>query len=99
MGDRGQLRGFGIRLGLRGYLSVACEYRLTDEARWPAQIHDVKTTLRWMRMHAAELEIDPSRIATWGNSAGGHLALFAGGTRNVAELGGVGGQAGAGTDD
>ena len=79
MGDRAQLRYYGFALGRRGYLCVACEYRLTGVAAWPAQIHDVKTTLRWMRANSEELAIDPSRIATWAHSAGGHLALFAAG--------------------
>ena len=98
MGDRTQLRFYGITLAQRGYLCVACEYRLTGEAAWPAQIHDVKTTLRWMRSNAQALAIDPDRIATWGHSAGGHLALLAAGTPNLEAFEGDGGHAGAGTD-
>ncbi len=48
-GDRTQLRGYGILLGREGYLCVASEYRLSGEAKWPAQIHDVKAALRRMR--------------------------------------------------
>jgi acetyl esterase/lipase len=96
-GDRGQLRGYGILLARAGWLAVACEYRLTPEARWPEHLHDVKTALRWMRASAPELHIDPARIAISGNSAGGHLALVAAGTPDVAEMEGDGGHAGAGT--
>jgi acetyl esterase/lipase len=97
-GDRAQLRGYGILLGRIGYTCVACEYRLVDEAKWPAQIHDVKAALRWMRANSDRLGIDPAKIAVSGNSAGGHLSLMVAGTQNVAEFEGAGGSAGAGTD-
>lgn len=97
-GDRSQLRGYGILLGREGYVCVASEYRLIPEAPWPAQIHDVKAAIRWMRANAAELGIDPDRIAVEGNSAGAHLALLAAGTPGVAELEGDGGHAGTPTD-
>lgn len=96
-GDRSQLRGYGIMLGRRGYVCVACEYRLIPESLWPAQIHDVKAALRWMRAEAARLGIDPERIAIEGNSAGAHLALLAAGTAGRAELEGEGGHAGVPT--
>ena len=97
MGDREQLKWYGLMLGRRGYLCVTCEYRLVQEAAWPAQIHDVKTALRWMHARADELDIDRERIAVWGHSAGGHLALFAGGTQNDPAWEGEGGNPGAGT--
>ncbi|MEX2658755.1 MAG: alpha/beta hydrolase [Acidimicrobiales bacterium] len=96
-GDRTQLRGYGILLGRAGYVCVASEYRLIPEAPWPAQIHDVKAAIRWMRANAAELGIDPDRIAVEGNSAGAHLALLAAGTPGVEELEGEGGHAGTST--
>jgi len=96
-GDRSQLRGYGISLARLGYVGVACEYRLTGEAVWPAQIHDVKTALRFMRAEQAALGIDPDKIAVSGNSAGAHLALVAGATPDHPELEGEGGHAGAGT--
>lgn len=97
-GDRSQLHGYGILLGRVGYLCVACEYRLSGESKWPAQIHDVKAALRWMRANAGELGIDPEKIAVSGNSAGGHLALIVGGTPNLPEFEGDGGNAGVPTD-
>jgi acetyl esterase/lipase len=96
-GDRGQLHGYGILLGRLGYLCVACEYRLSGEAPWPAQIHDVKAALRWMRASAAELGIDPAKISVSGNSAGGHLSLMLAGTQDMPEFEGDGGNRGAGT--
>src|SRR5262252_2297249 len=82
-GDRGQLRGYGIQLARHGFLCVACEYRLTGEARWPAQIHDVKAALRFMRANASSLGLDPERISVSGNSAGAHLSLMLAATPNV----------------
>jgi len=89
-GDRTQLKGYGILLGREGYTCVASEYRLLPDHGWPAQIHDVKAALRWMRASAAELGIDPDRIAVEGNSAGAHLALLLAGTAGMEELAGTG---------
>ncbi|MEX2081254.1 MAG: alpha/beta hydrolase, partial [Dehalococcoidia bacterium] len=79
-------------------VSVACEYRLSGEAKWPAQVHDVKAALRWMRANADSLGLDPERIAVSGNSAGGHLSLMVGATPNLPEFEGEGGNAGVPTD-
>ncbi len=97
-GDRTQLRGYGILLGRLGYTLMACEYRLSGEAKWPAQLHDVKAALRWMRLNAERLGIDPNNIAVSGNSAGGHLALMVAATPNAADFEGDGGHQRAGTE-
>lgn len=96
-GDRTQLRGYGILLGRLGYACVASEYRLSGEATWPAQLHDSKAALRWMRANATRLGIDPSRIAVSGNSAGAHLSLMVAGTPNLPEFEGEGGNPGVDT--
>lgn len=96
-GDRTQLHGYAILLGRLGYVCVSTEYRLAGEAKWPAQIHDVKACLRWMRANADTLGIDPEKIAIEGNSAGAHLALMAAGTPNEPEFEGEGGHAGVPT--
>ncbi len=97
-GDRSQLRGYGILLGRLGYTSLACEYRLAGEAKWPAQIHDVKAALRWFRGNAGRLGVDPAKIAVSGNSAGGHLSLMVAGTANNPAFEGDGGSVGVPTD-
>lgn len=96
-GDRSQLRGFGILLGREGYPCVATEYRLTGESTWPAQVHDVKACLRWMKANASDLGINPGKIVVEGNSAGAHLALIAAGTPNLPAFEGDGGNAGVDT--
>ena len=90
-GDRGQLRGYGVQLARYGYVCVSAEYRLSGEAPWPAQIHDVKAALRWLRASADSLGVDPDKIAISGNSAGAHLALRLAATPNVPVFDGKGG--------
>lgn len=77
----------------QGYVSVASTYRLTGQARWPAQIEDVKAAIRWTRANAERLDIDADKIAVAGYSAGGMLALFAAGTGDRPEFEGTGGHA------
>lgn len=97
MGDATQLRGYGFLLGREGYVCVATEYRLAGEAPWPAQLHDVKACLRWMRANAVALGIDPNRIAVMGASSGGHLALMCGATQDIPAFEGDGGNPGVST--
>jgi len=62
----------------RSGLAVASiDYRLSDEARFPAPVEDVKTAVRWVRSVAGQFSLDPARIALWGSSAGAHLAACA----------------------
>jgi len=63
----------------RGYVSIAAQYRLSGVAKWPSQIDDAKTHIRWVRTNASSLGIDPKRIGVVGYSAGGHIALFTAG--------------------
>jgi acetyl esterase/lipase len=84
---------YGMRMAQRGYVCVTGEYRVMDEAPWPAQIQDVKATIRWMRANSERLGIDPAGIIVGGKSAGGHLALLAAGTRGIEAFEGDGGHA------
>jgi acetyl esterase/lipase len=70
----------------RDYAGASINYRLTNEAVWPAQIHDCKAAIRALRAHAAENQIDPDKIAVFGISAGGHLVSMLGVTGGVKEL-------------
>jgi alpha-L-fucosidase 2 len=53
-------------------------YRMAPAHRWPACFDDVQTAIRWVKAHAKEFKGDPTRIAIFGHSAGGHLATLAG---------------------
>ncbi len=46
------------------------------EAKFPAQLHDAKAAIRYLRAHGDVLGIDTSRVGIWGESAGGHLAAL-----------------------
>lgn len=69
-----------------GYIVASIEYRLVGEAIWPAQAQDVKSAIQFLRANAERHGGDPSRIATWGASCGGHLSGIAATTSGVAEL-------------
>lgn len=71
------------------YAGISVGYRLTDEAQWPAQIHDCKAALRWIKANAKVHGLDASKIGVWGTSAGGHLASFLGTSGDVKELEGT----------
>ena len=62
----------------RGYLIAAVNYRLSPEFKFPAHIQDAKCAVRYLRANSERLGIDPTRIAAWGRSAGGHLAMLLG---------------------
>lgn len=59
-----------------GIAVISIDYRMSGEALFPAQIHDVAAAHRYVVARASELNIDPTRIAVWGESAGGHLAML-----------------------
>jgi acetyl esterase/lipase len=75
-----------------GFALASVSYRFSDRAPFPAQIHDVKAAVRWLRAHHAQYGYDASRIGACGTSAGGHLAALLGTSGGVTELeGDVGG--------
>jgi acetyl esterase/lipase len=68
------------------FAGATINYRLSNEARWPAQIHDCKAAIRWLRAHGKEYGYDGDKIAVWGSSAGGHLVAMLGVSGGVEEL-------------
>lgn len=69
----------------RGFAVASVEYRLSPVAPFPAQIHDLKAAIRYLRASAAKNGIDGTRIAIAGGSAGGHLAALVGVTNGSKE--------------
>ncbi len=76
----------GIKAVAFGFAVASINYRLGPEHPHPAQIQDVKAAIRFIRANAEKYGFDPERIATWGGSAGGHLAALAGTAADVPEL-------------
>lgn len=68
------------------YFCVSVGYRLSGEAIWPAQIHDCKAAIRWLKANAAKYHIQPDKIGVLGSSAGGHLVNMLGTSGDVKEL-------------
>jgi acetyl esterase/lipase len=75
---------------------IACatvDYRHCLEAPFPAQLHDLKAAVRYLREFAEDLGVDPERFGAWGESAGGHLVALLGLTGGREDLhGGLGAQ-------
>ncbi len=75
----------------QGFAIASVDYRLSTEAPFPAQVHDIKAAIRFLRAKSALFHINTQRIAIIGSSAGGHLAALVGVTNGNAELeGGLG---------
>lgn len=75
----------------KGFPIASVDYRLSTEARFPAQIHDIKAAIRFLRAHSGELGLPSEKIVIAGESAGAHLAALVGVSNGNAELeGGVG---------
>ncbi len=74
----------------RGFAVATINYRLSDEAKYPAQIYDAKAAVRFLRSKAGEYNLDSDHFAAWGISAGGTLAALLGTTCGVEDLEGAG---------
>ena len=65
-------------IAAQGYVAVSANYRLAPKHKFPAQIEDVRTAVRFLRANAKKYNLDPEKIGAGGFSAGGHLALLLG---------------------
>ena len=70
----------------QGFAVASVDYRLSTVAPMPAQMHDIKAAIRFLRAHAGEYGFDARRFAVAGSSAGGHLAALTGTSNGNAEL-------------
>ena len=77
---------YQLRYPRNGYALVSINYRLSGQAIFPAQIHDSKAAIRWIRANAAQYNLDPTRIGVWGSSAGGHLVALLGTSNDVIDM-------------
>lgn len=77
-GDKSEFADKAREMAGRGYVAVSVNYRLAPKHRFPAAVEDVQRAVRWLKSRAAELRLDPDRLASMGASAGGHLAAMLG---------------------
>lgn len=75
-----------VFLTQHGYAVASVGYRLSDAAIFPAQVHDCKLAIAYLREHAQEWNLDPKRFGVWGSSAGGHLTALVGTSGGADEL-------------
>lgn len=78
------------RLFDHGIAVAAITYRFSTEMPWPAQLHDCKAAIRWLRHHADRYQLDGDHVCAWGISAGAHLAEMLALTGNDPEFAGDG---------
>ena len=81
-------------LNQAGFAVAGVSVRSSAQAQFPAQLHDIKAAIRWLRMHGAQHGIDGSRIAIIGDSSGGWTSAMAAVTGDVPELEGTIGETG-----
>lgn len=79
-GNRKQLRGYAEALAQQGLVCFAIDYRLAPQHKFPAQIEDCRSAVKWIREHAGEYHVDASKLGAIGYSAGGHLVSLLGTT-------------------
>jgi acetyl esterase/lipase len=86
-GDKGMMMDMLLPPWLaKGYAVVSINYRLSDEATFPAQIFDAKAAIRWIKANASKYYFNPDKVAAWGCSAGATLAALLGTSSGVKEL-------------
>lgn len=66
------------QIAARGYVVASASYRLAPKHRFPAQIEDARTAVRFLRANAKTFNLNPDKLGAGGFSAGGHLALLLG---------------------
>jgi acetyl esterase/lipase len=90
-GTHNNVPGGATPLLASGVVIASVSYRLSGDAIFPAQIHDVKGAVRFLRANAATYNLDTSRFGSWGSSAGGHLSALLGTSGGVPALEGTSG--------
>ena len=86
IGDKSEVEDYVALYTTAGYAVASVNYRLSGVARFPAQIFDCKTAVRWARANAGKYGLDPQRVGVLGLSAGGHLAALLGTSEGVKTL-------------
>lgn len=77
-GNKKDTRQLLLEFARRGYVAVSPQYRFCPKETFPAQVHDVKAAVRFVKGHAKDYKLDPERVGAVGFSAGAHLAMMLG---------------------
>lgn len=83
-GDKALQIPMAQKLAAKGIVTICVEYQLSQEAKYPAAVYNIKSAVRWVRANAEKYGIDSNKIAISGCSAGGQLAMLVGLTNGVA---------------
>ena len=89
-GDHYRFAQLGFTLAQAGYVVTLPTYRMIKDGPFPASLHDLKNSIRWLRANAKKYNADPDRIGAYGDSAGGTLTLTVAMTAGDKELEGDG---------
>jgi acetyl esterase/lipase len=82
-GDKLRWRSLCLQLAAQGFVAASIDYRLAPEWPWPAQLVDAQLAVRWLRAQAVSLGLDAHHLCAYGDSAGGHLAVFLGALQSI----------------
>lgn len=85
-GNKSHLVPMAQKLAEAGYAAASVEYRLSPEAKYPAAITDLKTAIKWFKENADNYNVDTTKIAVLGTSAGGTLAAFLANTGGLSKF-------------
>jgi acetyl esterase/lipase len=85
MGSRRAFHKFMREFVAAGYATVSMQYRLSTQAKFPAQLEDIREAVNFVKSNATRFHADPDKFVLMGGSAGAHLALLAGLSGTVGE--------------
>ena len=77
-GNKADVRPILDEFAKRGYVAISPQYRFCPKDHFPAQVHDVKAAVRWLKAHAKDYKVDAGHIGAIGFSAGAHLSMMLG---------------------
>lgn len=77
------------QLNPAGYAIAGVSIRSTSQVRFPGQLHDIKAAIRWLRVNAAQYNLNPNRIAIMGDSSGGWTTAMAALTGDAPDMEGT----------
>ncbi len=85
-GDKRDYLRYTVDFAQKGYITASIQYRFANKVKFPGQLFEVNSAIRWLKRNADKYNIDSSKIALIGGSAGGHLSLMAGYTNGIKEF-------------